>query len=383
MSRPAKAALILLLLGNCAPKPAAHLEDVSAAGLDAKLAAAKTPGIVFGAVWRDGDRLVRAAGFADLAARRKTTAGTPFAWFSVTKLFTATAVLQLSERGLVDLDAPVSRYLPQMHLVRDGREATVRQLLSHTAGLSNPVPVSWIHLADESGPMLDAMIAERIGPRPRLDFVPGTRTAYSNLGYLLLGKIVERVSGMPYKRHVEASVLAPLGCKRSGFAVSKDRATGYQEKWSFNGLAARFMVDGRFIGETVDGSWALRPFTVDGAPYGGLNGPADCLLHFARMILKDGEGENGRVLATSSVHAMLKPAPLRDGKPSAFGLAWRLGTIDGEPYAEHEGGGGGFHAELRLYPRKGYAVAVLANETSAPVGELAGLILRRKPADRR
>jgi CubicO group peptidase (beta-lactamase class C family) len=380
MSIRLKAMVALVVLSGCAPGPTPppHLDQITSAELDRRLemATKSVPGVVFGAVWRDGATVVSAAGAADLRSGRKVTPETPFAWFSVTKLFTATAVLQLSERGLIDIDAPVSKYLPQTRLVRDGREATVRELLSHSSGMPNPIPVTWIHLANEPGPGIDGMIAQHMGTNPKLDSTPGTKTAYSNLGYVLLGKIVERVSGTPYERYVEQNVLAPLGCRASGFAVTSERATAYQKKWSFTGLASRWMVDGRFFGDTIDGYWELRPFTMDGTPYGGLNGPVNCLLRFARMTLTDGEGDRGRVLAPESVRAMLAPSLLRDGKPTGFGLAWRLGKIDGESYADHDGGGGGYRAELRIYPRRGYAVAVLANESGFSTDELARVVVR-------
>jgi len=370
---------VLLALMGCTPPPS-HLERLGAAQLQTRLEAvtARVPGVVFGAVWRDGSGLIRAAGMADLRTGRAMTSQTPMAWFSLTKLFTATAVLQLAEQGRIDLDAPAGKYLPEIHLRRDGREATVRELLSHSAGVPNPVPeiITWIHLAGERGPTIDEMIRQRLGAEPKLDFTPGTKTAYSNLGFLLLGKIIEQTSGTRYETYVEKNVLAPLGCRASGFAVPADRATAYQKKWTFNSIAARWLLDGRFFGGTVAGFQELRPFTVDGIPHGGLNGPVDCLLRFGRMMLRDGEGENGRVLSTKSVRAMLTPAKLRDGTPAPFGLAWRIGTIDGEEFADHEGGGGAYRAELRLYPRLGYAAAVLANETDFSTDGLARIILQ-------
>jgi CubicO group peptidase (beta-lactamase class C family) len=369
----------LLALMGCTPPPS-HLERLGIAQLQPRLdaATARVPGVVFGAVWRDGSSLIRAAGKADLRTGRAMTDRTPLAWFSLTKLFTATAVLQLAEQGRIDLDAPVGKYLPEIQLRRDGRKATVRELLSHSAGVPNPVPeiVTWIHLAGERGPTIDEMIRQRLGAEPKLDFTPGTKTAYSNLGYLLLGKIVEQASGTHYETYVEKNVLGPLGCRASGFAVPADRATAYQRKWAFNSIAAHWLLDGRFFGDTMAGFEELRPFTVDGIPHGGLNGPVDCLLRFGRMMLRDGEGENGRVLSTESVRAMLTPTRLHDGKFASFGLAWSLGTIDGEKFADHEGGGGGYRAELRLYPHLGYAAAVLANETDFSTGGLARIILQ-------
>jgi D-alanyl-D-alanine carboxypeptidase len=369
----------LLALMGCTPPPS-HLERLPPNQLQPRLeaATARVPGVVFGAVWRDGNSLIRAAGKADLRTGRAMTGQTPMAWFSLTKLFTATAVLQLAEQGRIDLDAPAGRYLPGIRLHRDGREATVRELLSHSAGVPNPVPeiVTWIHLAGERGPTIDEMIRLRLGAEPKLDFTPGTKTAYSNLGFLLLGKIIERASGMHYETYVEKNILAPLGCRASGFSVPADRATAYQKKWTFNSFAAHWLLNSRFFGDTVAGFQELRPFTVDGLPHGGLNGPVDCLLRFGRMMLRDGEGENDRVLSAESVRAMLMPAKLRDGTATPFGLAWGLGTIDGEKFADHEGGGGGYRAELRLYPRLGYANAVLANETDFSTGGLARIILQ-------
>jgi len=379
MPTPLKTLAALLLLSGCAtPPPPPRVEQLSNAELDRRLQLAthRAPGVVFGAIWRDGTTVLRAAGRADLRAGRDVTPAIPFAWFSLTKLFTATAVLQLSEQGRLDLDAPVSQYLPGIRLRRDGQEATVRQLLAHTSGLRNPLPVTWIHLAGEAGPGLDEMIRRRVGSAPKLASVPGTKSAYSNLGYLLLGRIIERVSGLPYQTYVEEHVLAPLGCHASGFAVPGDRATAYQKKWTFTGLAARWMVGRRFIGGTVDGYWELRPFTVDGAPYGGLSGPAEDLLRFGLMILREGEGEQGRVLSPASVRMMLQATPTRDGQPTSVGLAWHLGSIDGEPCFMHDGGGGGYRAELRIYPNRGCAVAVLANETSFSTRELARVVVR-------
>lgn len=364
-------AAVMTVLASCATT---SIERVTTAELEKRLEQAR-PGVGFGAAWSDGTTIVRSGGFADLRSRQPMTDETPFAWFSVTKLFTATAVMQLHEQGRLDLDAPVSRYLPDMQLRRDGREATVRDLLAHTAGLPNPVPITWIHLADEPSPSLDAMLRERIGPEPALDAIPGTKSAYSNLGYLALGRIIERTSGEPFERYIESHVLAPLGCDASGFAVSNAFATPYQSRWSFMGLAARWMLDDRFFGPSIGGYWELRRFAVDGAPYGGLGGPVRDLLRLGRMMLAEGRGARGRVLSAESVRAMLEPS-LAGGETTSIGLGWHLGESGGEPYAYHLGGGGGYRSELRVYPRLGYTVAVVGNETSFPTGDFARLVVR-------
>lgn len=368
--------LFASLLG-CA---SARIETITEEELVARLQASArdlAPAVVFGCVWRDGTTLVRAAGHADAREGRDVLETTAFAWFSITKLFTATAIVQLAEGKRLDLDAPVSRYLPERRLSKNGREATVRQLLSHSAGLANPIPVTWIHLAGEAGPGLDALVDQRIGDAPDLVFEPGQKSSYSNLGYLLLGQIIERVSGQRYEDYVRGHLLEPLGAAATGFARSDGAATGYQRRWSLMGLAAGWMLDARFFGASSDGYRALRPFTVDGAPYGGLQGPAADLLRFARMVLAGGQADHGhRPLDEASVRAMLSPALDRDGRPLDVGLGWQLGREDGQPFAYHLGGGGGFRSELRVYPELGYAVVVLANETSFPTERLTRLVVR-------
>lgn len=358
--------------------PTTRAARIDSSELEARLEAATTgaPGIVFAAAWRDGKTLVRAAGSADLRSGRAIDAATPLAWFSATKLFTATAVMKLVEDGQVALDAPVSRYLPGARLARGGREATVRDLLSHTAGLPDPIPVSWVHLATERGPELDEMVRQRLGEHPKLRSTPGEKSAYSNLGYLVLGQLIERVTSLRFEAYVHTRVLAPLGCESAGFAVTGDRAMPYQRRWSLMGLASRFMLDSRFFGPTVGPYWELRPFTVDGAPYGGLGGPVGELLRLGQMMLADGMGEGGRVLSSTSVRAMITPTVTPHGRRTSVGLGWRLGECDGESFAHHLGGGGGYRSELRIVPRLGYAVAVIANETSFPTEQFTRLVVR-------
>jgi CubicO group peptidase (beta-lactamase class C family) len=360
-------------------RASARLEAVTAAEIASRLEAAvasdEAPSVVFGAVHADGPAIVRAAGRACLAPPRDAAPDSVYPWFSVTKLFTATAVVQLSEQGRVDLDAPVVTYLPERRLEKNERRATVRHLLSHSAGLRSPNPIPWMHLAGEEGPCLDALTDRLLSQHPGLAFEPGTKCSYSHLGYLLLGQIVERVSGERYRDYVERHLLAPLGCEATGFQWRAAAASGYQRRAGITGLGVRWMLDRRFFGETVGSYWALRPFDVDGAPYGGLSGPMPDLLRFARAVLAGGQAERGRVLRESSVRSMLSPSRSVDGRELQFGLGWQLGSVGGEPHAFHVGGGG-FRSEIRLYPGLGYGVAVLANETSFPTDDLLRLVVR-------
>jgi len=106
-----------------------------------------------------------------------------------------------------------------------------------------------------------------------------------------------------------------------------------------------------------------------------------CLLEMASMMMHDGMGRNGRVLSAASVREMLEPSRTRDGRIMGIGLGWPLGSIDGERFAVHEGGGGGWRSELRVYPDRGYAVAVLRNETWFATDGLARVVILDPPRE--
>ena len=133
---------------------------------------------------RGGDTVVaRGYGWSDLEQGTNASAETVYLYCSMTKLFTATALMQLRERGLVDLDREVRVYLPDFPLRHpSGREVTVRHLLSHSSGIANPIPVSWVHLAEEAAVNLDSFTRRLLAKYQRLTFEPGSRYAYSNLG---------------------------------------------------------------------------------------------------------------------------------------------------------------------------------------------------------
>jgi len=320
----------------------------------------------------DGPVIARALGSARIAPRRDATPETPYPWFSVTKLFTATAVLQLVETGRVLLDEAVSTYVPSFR-IESPRVPTLRHLLSHTSGLANPVPMTWVHLAGERGPTLDELTERELGRHSNVRFQPGTRFAYSNLNYLVLGQVIEQVSGESYESYVTEHVLGPLGATRAGFGVPADMASGYSRSLSFMGMAARFVLDRKFFGPTVDGFTELRPFEVDGAPYGGLVGTASEMLLLGRAMLAGGTLDGRTILRPETVQMALTTTTSADGSPLPIGLGWHLGNGGDEPYAFHLGGGGGFRSELRIYPRRKFAVAVIGNETSFDTAPIARL----------
>ena len=173
---------------------------------------------------------------------------------------------------------------------------------------------------------------------------------------------MERVSSTPFPELIRREVLAPLGMGRTGFAYSNESvsATGYHPRRS----VMRFLLPRWVVGEPV-GRWVtLRPFLVDGAPYGGLVGPVGDIGPFIWMHLREGEVNGVRLLEPDSVREMREIRV--QGKRYELGLGWfrQAKHRDADPpYVEHLGGGAGFWNVMRVYPTRGIGVAVMGNAT--------------------
>lgn len=337
--------------------------------------AGEAPGLAVADI-RDGRITVQTAGLADLARGTPVTPETAFMYFSVTKLFTAAAVMQLVERGVVGLDDPVDRHL-SLPISREGAGITIRHLLAHTSGLSNPLPISWVHLETEEGPSLEDLTMRLIRANPKLRFEPGARYGYSNLGYLVLGLVLERRTGQSFEEYVRQHLLEPLGMRDTGFDLDgKVLATGYYRRSSMVNQAMRLVVDRRLYGPRAGRFGSFRRFLVDGAPYGGLVGSCRDLARFVAAVAGDGSFEGARILTPESTAAMREPQRGLDGSLLPAGLGWRSGETEGKPDLRSVGGGGGFKAEVRMRIDDGRAAVVCANETIFDTGPLAAAALR-------
>lgn len=357
-----------------------HLQEGSAqefrALVERRVARGGVPG-VSAALLRVGEAPVFAsAGKADLEAGEAMSERAQVAWFSVTKLLTALGVVGLAEKGHLELDAPVRQYLPDFP--SDDEETPVRvwHLLSHSAGIANPIPVGWIHLEGEQAPAMREWTYELLAKQGALKFTPGSRQSYSNVGYLVLGLLIEAASGERYVDYLTRAVLQPLDMDRSGFAYTGPAAVGYQRPWNFMGIASRFFLDARFFGESVGGYRALKRFYLDGAPYGGVIGTVEDMARFAQACIEPQRFEEQGIVSAVAFAQMLRPALEESDPANSIGLGWHLRERDGHAIALHEGGGGGFHTEVRIYPGLAQAVVVVGNETSFDTGSIASFVQR-------
>lgn len=353
------ALLAALAVVGCRTEP--HVDGGVTGLLQAELAEGRTPSVQYRHFDANQVLVTYGAGVADVRTGEPVTPRTTYHGFSITKTVTAVAILRLAELGLLGLDDPVVRWLPDAGYPGD---ITVRHLLTHSAGLANPLPLRWIHLATEHEAFDgDAFFAPVLTRHARAKHPPNQRFAYSNLGYVLLGRIVEEVTGERFEDHVATQILTPLGVTAGelGFTMDLARhAAGHQRSRSVGSMALRVLLDTEKYLEPAPGRWQVfRPLYVNGAAYGGIMGSADGFVRFAQALMDPGRG----LLSEESLQVLFTENVLADGRASGMSMAWFTGELDGHRYRAHAGGGGGYYAELRIYPDLGRGSVLLFNRT--------------------
>ncbi len=278
----------------------------------------------------DKDRIIHAFrdGFADIGKGKKVTAKTTYNLYSITKTFTALAILQLAERKKVDLDAPAKKYLSTFPY---SSQITVRQLLSHSAGIANPIPLNWFHLAEAHQTFDRAVFFKKIfAANKHIKSKPNQRYAYSNLGYVLLGELIEAISGNRYEDYIHQNILHPLGIEESkmGFTIAAphQHAKGYHQKCCLSGLVLGFMLDKSTWANRVEKGWnAFHHIYVNGAAYGGLIGNASSLVTYLQELLKP----NCLLISDQYKRQLFSENFTTQRKATGMCLSWFTGKLNG------------------------------------------------------
>lgn len=300
--------------------------------------AGQVPGFTLAVV--RGQQIVhsRAFGVADPNGRR-VTPQTAFILGSLTKSFTALAIMQLVEQGGVALDAPVQRYLPWF-TVRDHRASariTVRELLNHTSGIPKSAGLQIVRGEKATTPAQQAALMSDV----RLAHTPGQAFEYSNANYWLLGLVIEAVSGTPYGAYVQRQIFAPLGMAQSFTseieAQRHDYARGYRI-WF-----------GRPRAEDLPYYW--RELAV-----GYLISSSNDMARYLIAQLNGGSIDGQSVLSADDLRQMQTPPP---GMPYAMG--WLTDDVHGVPVLWHTGAVANYHGDMLLIPSLGWGVVWLAN----------------------
>ena len=302
------------------------------------------------------------SGYADLANQIVVDEHTTFNAFSVTKTFTALAILQLEEKGKINIDNNAYEYVEEFPYPLD---ISIKQLMAHTAGIPNPNPLSWIHLQEEHQGFDKKGFFDQIFQKyHKVKSKPNNAFAYSNLGYVLLGQIIASVAKISYEEYIRENILRPLGMSRKelGFEIVDENkhAKGYQKRLSlFNAGLFLFMNKSKFV-EKPEGNW--RPFKhyyVNGPSYGGLRGTPLGFYKYLQELLKP----NCALISDQYKALMFEENLTNSNKSTGMCLAWFRGKLLNQEYVTHAGGGGGYYCEVRIYPRKNIGSLIMYNRT--------------------
>jgi D-alanyl-D-alanine carboxypeptidase len=350
--------ILLLVLSGCSgPRPGeistttVEADAALGARMDAAAADAlrEIPAAGFSiAVVRHGQPvLAKGYGYADLAERIPASANTIYRLASITKQFTAAAILHLAEEGKLSLEDRISDYLPD-YPDRGGR-ITIRNLLSHTSGLSDVAILPILEEAGGVGYTRDEII-DLVASQP-LDFEPGTGHSYSNVGFMLAGVVIERVTGTTYADHLTNEVLRPLGLEQTSFCPNEPpRADGWAHGYDLQhgnwpralrlGRAPAFVDPAPINMEVVSSAGALCSTVTDLARWPGL------LRSF---------------LDPASFREMSEPTVLADGTKVPYGLGLQIREFGSHPALSHGGVVTGFISVVAHFPEDDLTVAMLVN----------------------
>ncbi len=321
----------------------------------------KTPGIQYCYFNQDSVLYSYQGGKADIVNKKKVTEETTFNGYSVTKTFTALAILQLAEKGVLDIDFPASEYLQNFPYPGN---ITVRQLLTHTAGIPNPMPLKWIHTMDEHDALNYREYFEKIFEKHnKTKTRPNEKFAYSNLGYVLLGMIIEEVSGQSYSDYVNENIIRRAGIKSEqlDFTIGNTdlHSKAYQKRLSITNLILGALADKSKYTDKPEGKWlAFRNHYVNGISYGGLIGNAVGFTKYIQELLKS----ESILLSDEYKNLLFTENMTNDKKATGMCMSWFKGELNGHTYYAHAGGGF-YYCEIRIYPELGTGSVVMFNRS--------------------
>ena len=349
--RPLAAIFLLIPLLPAAPSRADEVDDY----VVAQLKKAHIPGLSV-AVVRDG-RVVKCRGYglASVELGAPATADTVYEIGSITKQFTATAIMLLVEEGKLGLDDKVCDRLSGLPAA--WKDVTVRHLLNHTSGIKSYTSATdFFRLArnDYSQEQILALVS-----KAKLEFDPGTSWAYCNTGYFLLGMLIEKASGQPCGKFLDQRIFRPLGMTRTRpnnpKGIIPHRAAGY--------------------GEVLGTLFNRDPLTPTSAFAAGF-----LVSTVGDLVKWDAALREGKLLSASSYEQMYAPVRLKDGETRPYGFGWSVRSRLGHRILDHGGGTAGFSTMIARYVDDGLTVIVLTNLAGGGAGDVAhGLARMYRP----
>lgn len=311
-------------------------------------------------VWQQG------YGFSDPALKTPITANTVFRVGSVSKLFTDVAVMRLVEQGKLDLDAPLTKYLPEFKPRNPfGKPVTLRELMSHRAGLVREPPIG--NYFDSNNPTLAETVKSL--NQTALVYEPQTHTKYSNAGIATVGYILEKTQNQPFADYLKSALLAPLGMNNSSFKptaeMTKNLAKG--QMWTV-------------FGKTFD----APTFELGIAPAGSMYTTTGDLANFASALFAADSNAPNAILKKETLEKMWQPQYAAPDQKGGFGLGFFISDLDGHRQIGHGGAIYGFSTQLSVLPDDKLGVVVITTKdfSNGVTTRLADTALKAMLAER-
>lgn len=383
--------IVVALFGSCAsvPNPPEKVESISEfeSYVNKVVESGTPPGMSFAVVRNDSIIYSRGFGWADEPKQIRATPATVYHWWSCTKIATAIAILQLQEKGKLFLSDPIVRHLPYFKVQYPSdtsKEMTILNLLNHTSGLPNPSSLTlmgWIHHDGEPPVNQTDFIRKILPDYSELTFEPGDHAEYSNIGYMVLGAVIEKVTGITYEEYIRQNILLPLEMTHTDFLYTKamkpDEAAGAHPTFTIMTPLLPFLA-GSYIRELDWGHiWLERVYT-DQTPPSGLIGSAEDAARLVTAYLNGGIYHGRRILSQESIAAMTHDGQIKAKNEDSLnyhrqGICWQIYGKSGRWVLTHDGGGPGFSTKIQLYPDENLGFVLFSNDATCEAWKIINL----------
>jgi D-alanyl-D-alanine carboxypeptidase len=325
-------------------------------------------------------------GWADVTNQAKAGSETVYHWFSITKVVVAICILQLEEKGLLHTQSRVSDILPFFKVKYpsdSSHQVRIIHLLNHSSGLPDARLdlIRWVHHHSEPSVNQTEMIKKVLPKYSRLAFEPGTQTKYTNIGYMVLSAIIEKVSGLSFEDYVRQNILLPLEMHRTDFIytlnMQNDVAAGAHPFFDIATVLVPFTVCSYVKGVKNKHLWFKKFYTDQTAP-SGLIGPVTDAARLIKAYNNKGLLNGKRVLTEESVNKMNASGFITDSleMPTHFsekGIAWMVNKTPESLEVLHTGSGIGFTSAIKLFPYKKIGFIIFSNHTKCKPWDIIDL----------
>ena len=320
------------------------------------------PGLAIGIVRDNTIAYVGGFGIKDIVKKESIQSDSIFHTSSVSKLFVVMALMQLVEQGKIDLDTPITKYLPYFKLKDiNYKKITIKHLLNHSSGLPD-VDNKTVYASSEIDDLALERYVKSLSERNLL-FIPGIRFGYSDIGYNVLGDVIAKVSGMTFEAYMKKNVLLPLEMKKSTFL--KNEIPENELVLPHVRKQKRLIVSEKY------------PYSRDQAPSSTFHSNVIELCNFMIANLNNGKFDGKQILKPSTHELLWEPLikTNMDEHNAHIGLGWFIGKYRGAKIVGHSGGEFGFLAHLFLFPEKSLGIVLLMNSFHSPEWNLTSAFL--------